>query len=218
MCSYGLKRIKFVPVGSGGISPPFLASALHGSERSTSHPGRFTPKEIDPGIHWIVGWVGPQSRFGRCGHCLESNPDLPAHSPSQNRLSYSHSCYNGLWYCNFASIMFCCCKTTFSKRETPEIKTDHTVSKFSSTDTEMSIMPRGTNACLWHALFLQDNLVSRVCLPSEASGLVQTVISSGLYSGSCSVRITTGTQICLIEVLCGFLPFHQEIFGVTPQY
>jgi hypothetical protein len=43
---------------SGGIAPPFLTSALDGSECSASHPGRFTTKERAPGTHWIGGWVG----------------------------------------------------------------------------------------------------------------------------------------------------------------
>jgi hypothetical protein len=32
-----------------------LASALDGGEWSASHPGRFTPRERDPGTHWIGG-------------------------------------------------------------------------------------------------------------------------------------------------------------------
>jgi hypothetical protein len=35
-----------------------LTSALEGGEWSASHPGRFTPGEKAPGIHWIGGWVG----------------------------------------------------------------------------------------------------------------------------------------------------------------
>jgi hypothetical protein len=35
----------------------FLTSALVGGEWSTSRPGRFTPGEIAPGTHWIVGLV-----------------------------------------------------------------------------------------------------------------------------------------------------------------
>jgi hypothetical protein len=30
-----------------------------GGEWSTSSPGCFTPREIAPGTHWIVGWVDP---------------------------------------------------------------------------------------------------------------------------------------------------------------
>jgi hypothetical protein len=44
---------------SGGIDPPLLTPALDGSEGSASSPGRFTPKDRIPGIHWIRGWVGP---------------------------------------------------------------------------------------------------------------------------------------------------------------
>jgi hypothetical protein len=35
----------------------FFTLALVGGEWSASHPGRFTPEEIGPGIHWIGGWV-----------------------------------------------------------------------------------------------------------------------------------------------------------------
>jgi hypothetical protein len=35
-----------------------FTSALGGGEWSDSHPGRFTPRERAPGIHWIGGWVG----------------------------------------------------------------------------------------------------------------------------------------------------------------
>jgi hypothetical protein len=46
--------------GSGGISPPFLTSTLYGGEWSASRLCRFTPREIDPGTHWVGGWVGPR--------------------------------------------------------------------------------------------------------------------------------------------------------------
>jgi hypothetical protein len=36
-------------------------SALDGGERSASRPGRFTPRERDPGTHWIGGRVGPRA-------------------------------------------------------------------------------------------------------------------------------------------------------------
>jgi hypothetical protein len=35
----------------------FLTSALDGCEWSASRAGRFTPKERDPGTHWVGGWV-----------------------------------------------------------------------------------------------------------------------------------------------------------------
>jgi hypothetical protein len=38
----------------------FLISALAGGEWSASPPGRFTPRESDPGTHWIGGWVTPE--------------------------------------------------------------------------------------------------------------------------------------------------------------
>jgi hypothetical protein len=36
-------------------------SALDGGEWSASQAGRFIPREIDPGTHWIGGWVGPRA-------------------------------------------------------------------------------------------------------------------------------------------------------------
>jgi hypothetical protein len=46
--------------GSRGIAPHTLTSALDGGEWSISRPGRFTPRERDPGTHWIGGWLGPR--------------------------------------------------------------------------------------------------------------------------------------------------------------
>jgi hypothetical protein len=44
-------------MGSGGIAPPFLTSALLEGEWSASRPGRFIPGEIaPPGTHWMGGW------------------------------------------------------------------------------------------------------------------------------------------------------------------
>jgi hypothetical protein len=37
------------------------ALALGGGEWSASRSGRFTPREIAPGTHWIGGWVGPRA-------------------------------------------------------------------------------------------------------------------------------------------------------------
>jgi hypothetical protein len=39
----------------------FLTSALVGGEWSTSRPGRFTPGERAPGIHWIGSCVGARA-------------------------------------------------------------------------------------------------------------------------------------------------------------
>jgi hypothetical protein len=44
--------------GTGVITPPFLVSALDGSEWSVQRSGRFTSGERAHGIHWIGGWVG----------------------------------------------------------------------------------------------------------------------------------------------------------------
>lgn len=37
--------------GTGGIAPPIFASAVNGSVRSTSRPGRFTPGTTAPRNH-----------------------------------------------------------------------------------------------------------------------------------------------------------------------
>jgi hypothetical protein len=49
-------------LGSGGIAPRILTSALGGDEWSILWPGRFTspPREEAPGGNWIGGWVGPR--------------------------------------------------------------------------------------------------------------------------------------------------------------
>jgi hypothetical protein len=45
---------------NGGITPPFLTSALIRSEWLASRPGRFTPREIASNTYWIGGRVGPR--------------------------------------------------------------------------------------------------------------------------------------------------------------
>jgi hypothetical protein len=47
--------------GSEGIAPCILNLGTDGGEWSASRPGRFTPRERDPGTHWIGDWVGPKS-------------------------------------------------------------------------------------------------------------------------------------------------------------
>jgi hypothetical protein len=42
-------------------SKHYLTSALDGGEWSASRSGRFTPRERDPGTHWIGGWVGSRA-------------------------------------------------------------------------------------------------------------------------------------------------------------
>jgi hypothetical protein len=39
----------------------FLTWALVVVEWSASHPGRFIPREVVPGTHWIGGWMCPRS-------------------------------------------------------------------------------------------------------------------------------------------------------------
>jgi hypothetical protein len=81
-------------MGSGGTSPPFLTSALDGREWSASRAGRFYPRQIALGTHWIGGWVGMKpsldaiEKTKKSVSCWESNPGRPAGSPSLCRLSY----------------------------------------------------------------------------------------------------------------------------------
>jgi hypothetical protein len=44
-------------MGIGSMSPPFITSALDRGEWSASCPGRFTSREIAPGIHYVEGYV-----------------------------------------------------------------------------------------------------------------------------------------------------------------
>jgi hypothetical protein len=48
-------------MGSGGIAPPFLNSAIVGAEWSASRPDRFIAGERTPGTYWIGGWMGPRA-------------------------------------------------------------------------------------------------------------------------------------------------------------
>jgi hypothetical protein len=59
--------------GSGDTAPPFLFSAFNGGEWSVSRSGRFIPRETDPGIHWIEGWVGPRA----CKDGVEKGKSFP---------------------------------------------------------------------------------------------------------------------------------------------
>jgi hypothetical protein len=48
-------------MGSGGIAPPLLISAIDGGEWSASRPGCFTTGERAFGNHWVGGFVGPKA-------------------------------------------------------------------------------------------------------------------------------------------------------------
>jgi hypothetical protein len=77
----------------------FLHSVSVGAEWSSSHSGRFTPRQNAPGTHWIGGWLGP----GTCLDEMESRKikplpgtelrtlGRPARSQSLYRLCYSRS-------------------------------------------------------------------------------------------------------------------------------
>jgi hypothetical protein len=69
----------------------FLTSALDGSEWSVSCPGRFTPRKIAPGTHWIGGWVDPRAVLDAVvkekisSPRRESNPRTPTVHPLAQR-------------------------------------------------------------------------------------------------------------------------------------
>jgi hypothetical protein len=48
-------------LGSGGIAPSFLTSAVDGGELSASRPGRFTLCDKALATHWTGGWMGPRA-------------------------------------------------------------------------------------------------------------------------------------------------------------
>jgi hypothetical protein len=80
-------------MGSGGIAPPFLTSALDGGEWSASRPCRFNSGEEALVNHWIGGWVGPRAGLDavekrKILHCRKSNPGPPACSLSLYRRRY----------------------------------------------------------------------------------------------------------------------------------
>jgi hypothetical protein len=68
-----------------------LTSALDGGEWSASRSGRFTPRERDPGTHWIGGWVGPRAVLDAVvkrkilSSRRESNPRTPIIQPVAQR-------------------------------------------------------------------------------------------------------------------------------------
>jgi hypothetical protein len=67
-----------------------LTSALDGGEWSASRPGRFTPRERDPGTHWTGGWVSPRAVLDAVKSKIpsprrESNPRIPIVQPIAQR-------------------------------------------------------------------------------------------------------------------------------------
>jgi hypothetical protein len=85
--------------GSEGVAPR--------GEWSASCPGRFTPRERDPGTHWIGGWVGPKAVLDAVVKRIissprrESNPRTPIVQSVARRythwattaLTMYHDCY-----------------------------------------------------------------------------------------------------------------------------
>jgi hypothetical protein len=72
-----------------------LTSALVGGEWSASLPCRFIPGERAPGIHWIVGWMGPRTGLDN----VEKRKFLtllglefrPLHPPAPNQSLYRYA-------------------------------------------------------------------------------------------------------------------------------
>jgi hypothetical protein len=76
--------------GSGGITLPFLTSALDDGEWSASRLGHFTPRERAPSTDWIGGWVSPREGLD----ALEKRKIEPGPSSlSLYRLRYPDSWY-----------------------------------------------------------------------------------------------------------------------------
>jgi hypothetical protein len=48
-------------MGSGCIDPHFLDLGTSWRWAVNSRPGRFTPRERAPGVHWIGGWLDPRA-------------------------------------------------------------------------------------------------------------------------------------------------------------
>jgi hypothetical protein len=62
LCSFQLSITPWRRIGGVEVYlHSFLTWALDGGEWSNSHPGRFIPRERDPGIQWTGGWVGPRA-------------------------------------------------------------------------------------------------------------------------------------------------------------
>jgi hypothetical protein len=70
-----------------------LTSVLDGDKWS-SRPGRFTLREIAPGIHWIGSWVGPRAVLDEVvkrkipSLRRESNPSIPNVQPVYLKVSH----------------------------------------------------------------------------------------------------------------------------------
>jgi hypothetical protein len=82
--------------GSGGIGPPFLTSALGGSERSASRPFRFILGERARGTLWTGGYVSLSAGLDAVEkkhnlHCRESNLGHAERSQLLYRLIYRDS-------------------------------------------------------------------------------------------------------------------------------
>jgi hypothetical protein len=84
------------------MARPFLTSELDRVEWSATRSCRFTPGEKFAGTHWIGGWVDPRAGVDAVKrsilYCWESDPVLPAHSPSLYRLSHPDSPYINILY------------------------------------------------------------------------------------------------------------------------
>jgi hypothetical protein len=67
-------------MGNESIAPPFLTSSLGGVSGQLHAQAALPPGEKAHGTHCISGWVGPESRSGRCS--IEKNlMSLPGIEP-----------------------------------------------------------------------------------------------------------------------------------------
>jgi hypothetical protein len=99
-------------MGSGGIAPTFVTSALYGGEWSASLTVRFTRGERAPGTHWIWKLMGSRTGLDAVENwkiscfCRESNPGHPTRSPFLYRLSYPGSYLHVNFTFYFSTLIF----------------------------------------------------------------------------------------------------------------
>jgi hypothetical protein len=112
-------------MGSEGVAPPFLTSAVIGGEWPASRPGRFTPVKGHRVPILIGGWVGPRTGLDDTERrkiscpCRDSNPSRPDRSPSLYQLIYP---------------VFIC---TFLVYSLSDLRSDHWVGWFRGADLNL---------------------------------------------------------------------------------
>jgi hypothetical protein len=94
------------PMGSGGIAPPFLISALDGGE--WLRPCRFTQGWRTPDTHWIGGWVDPRAGLDT----VEREESCTAGNQTQAIQPVPIPCeLSRLFMYMWSRLLFCCLPT-----------------------------------------------------------------------------------------------------------